>query len=139
MDLLYCNIAQLNAVNERNIIQAAIQGKWGPGRIRATPVTVANGRMIRIAAVGITSSREALANSSSLQLKWELSSCDHLAYWKDNHESKRSQSDWERFLVLQNETGLVGHEPLVAFLLKSVALVWVNYVSSLFSVLACKY
>lgn len=109
--LLYFNVVPLNAVNERNIIQSAIQGERGPGRVRVTPVTVANGRTIRIAAVGITSSREALANSSSLHLKWELSSCDLLAYWNDNHDPKSSQSDWERFLVLQNETGLVGHEP----------------------------
>ncbi|KAK4782397.1 hypothetical protein SAY86_016499 [Trapa natans] len=93
-------------VNEQNIIQAAIQSERGPGRICSTPVTVANGRMIRIAAIGITNSREALANSSSLHLKWELSTCDHLAYWTENHELTRSQSDWERFLVLQNETGL---------------------------------
>ncbi|XP_031406672.1 nuclear pore complex protein GP210 isoform X1 [Punica granatum] len=93
-------------VNERNIIQSAIQGERGPGRIRATPVTVANGRTIRIAAVGITDSGEALANSSSLHLKWELSSCNRLAFWDINHERQRSQSDWERFLVLQNETGL---------------------------------
>lgn len=65
---------------------------------------MANGRVIRIAAVGVTSTGEALANSSSFDLKWELNNCDQAAYWD---ESKGSPSDWERFLILQNESGLV--------------------------------
>lgn len=95
------------SVNERKVIQTAAQADRSPGRIRVTPVTVANGQTIRIAAVGISSSGEAFANSSSLCLRWELSSCDGLAYWDDAYGSQKSASSWERFLVLQNESGLV--------------------------------
>ncbi|GAY46849.1 hypothetical protein CUMW_100160 [Citrus unshiu] len=93
-------------VNERKVIQTAAQADRSPGRIRVTRVTVANGQTIRIAAVGISSSGEAFANSSSLCLGWELSNCDGLAYWDDAYGSQKSASSWERFLVLQNESGL---------------------------------
>ncbi|KAK4603548.1 hypothetical protein RGQ29_012174 [Quercus rubra] len=93
-------------VNERNVIQAAIQADRSSGRIRVTPVTVANGRTVRIAAVGISNTGEPFANSSSLCLRWELSSCDGLAYWDDAFDSVRLKCSWERFLVLQNESGL---------------------------------
>lgn len=94
-------------MNEHKVIQTAAQADRSPGRIRVTPVTVANGQTIRIAAVGISSSGEAFANSSSLCLGWELSNCDGLAYWDDAYGSQKSASSWERFLVLQNESGLV--------------------------------
>jgi nuclear pore complex protein Nup210 len=69
---------------------------------------VANGQTIRVAAVGIGVSGEAFANSSSLSLRWELSSCEGLAYWwADAYELQRLKSSWERFLVLQNESGEV--------------------------------
>lgn len=68
---------------------------------------MANERTIRIAAVGISSSGEAFANSSSLYLRWKLSGCDGLAYWDDEHDSEMSKYSWERFLGLQNETGQV--------------------------------
>ncbi|XP_038715182.1 nuclear pore complex protein GP210 isoform X2 [Tripterygium wilfordii] len=92
-------------VNERDAIQTAIQADRASGRVRVTPVTVANGQRIRIAAVGITDSGEAFANSSSLSLSWELSSCGGLAYWDDN-DPQMARCKWERFLVLQNESGL---------------------------------
>lgn len=93
-------------VNEINAIRTSIQAERNPERIQATPITVANGRTIRIAAVGISDSGEAFANSSSLCLRWELSSCDGLAYWDDALGSERSKCSWERFLILQNEPGL---------------------------------
>lgn len=68
---------------------------------------MANGQTIRIAAVGISDTGEAFANSSSLCLGWELSSCEGLAYLDDAYGSERSKSSWERFLVLHNESGLV--------------------------------
>lgn len=68
---------------------------------------MANEQTIRLAAVGIGSSGEAFANSSSLCLRWELSDCDGLAHWDDAYSSAKSKSSWERFLVLQNESGLV--------------------------------
>jgi hypothetical protein len=67
---------------------------------------VANGRTIRISAAGISASGKAFANSSSLSLKWELGSCEGLAQWDHAFNIVKS-SDWERFLVLQNESGLV--------------------------------
>lgn len=93
-------------VNERGVIRTAVQADRNPERIQATPITVANGRTIRIAAVGVSSSGEAFANSSSLCLRWELSSCDGLAHWDDTSDSDTSKCSWERFLVLQNEPGL---------------------------------
>ncbi|KAM7268816.1 hypothetical protein ACFE04_010982 [Oxalis oulophora] len=93
-------------VNERGVIRTAIQADRGPGKIRITPVTVANGRIIRVAAVGIGDSGEIFANSSSLCLKWELTGCEELAYWDDASTRAGGKSIWERFLVLRNESGL---------------------------------
>jgi nuclear pore complex protein Nup210 len=66
---------------------------------------VSNGRTVRIAAIGISNSGEAFANSSSLCLRWKLSSCNGLAHWDDAFNLDRSKCSWERFLVLQNEPG----------------------------------
>lgn len=96
-------------VNEREIIRAAAQAERTSGRLRDAPVTVANGRIIRITAAGISDSGEAFANSSSLSVRWELSSCDGLAYWDYAFDTVKS-NNWERFLVLQNESGLVLRE-----------------------------
>lgn len=95
------------SVNRHDAIRLASLADHSTGQIRTTPVTVANGQTIRVAAVGIGASGEAFANSSSLSLKWELSSCEGLAYWADAYELQKSKSSWERFLVLQNESGEV--------------------------------
>ncbi|CAK9176162.1 unnamed protein product [Ilex paraguariensis] len=91
------------AVNSLEVIWAAIQADHSLGRIRASPVTVANGHTIRVSAVGISDSGKAFGNSSSLCLRWELNNCDGLAFWDDLYITK---SSWERFLVLQNSSGL---------------------------------
>lgn len=93
-------------MNEREIIRAAAQSERSSGRLHNAPITVANGRTIRISAAGVSESGEAFANSSSLSLRWELSSCDGLAYWDYAFDIVKS-NNWERFLVLQNESGLV--------------------------------
>ena len=85
---------------------------------------MANGRTIRIASVGISKSGEAFANTSSLYLTWELSSCNGLAYWDDEDNSERSKYNWVRFLGLRNESGQVLQEfryllSLNYFLIKS--------------------
>lgn len=95
------------SVNELEAIRTAIQADRSLGRLRVTPITVANGRTIRLASVGISNTGEAFANSSSLHLKWELSGCDGLAYWDDTRDPKGAKYSWERFLRLQNESGLV--------------------------------
>ncbi|EYU37293.1 hypothetical protein MIMGU_mgv1a019136mg [Erythranthe guttata] len=64
-------------------------------------VTVANGREIRMSAVGISNSDMAFANSSSFILRWELSGCEGLATFDDS----KGYSSWERFLKLQNTSG----------------------------------
>ncbi|XVE67869.1 hypothetical protein DITRI_Ditri09bG0022500 [Diplodiscus trichospermus] len=93
-------------VNDRDVIRTAIQADRSPGQIHVTPVTVANGQTIRVAAVSISTSGEPFANSSSLSLKWELVNCDSLAYWDHTYDPRSSnKSSWERFLVLQNESG----------------------------------
>ncbi|KAL0662458.1 hypothetical protein Bca4012_099295 [Brassica carinata] len=93
-------------VNKLSVIRAASQAERAPGRLRLTPVTVANGQIIRVAAVGISDSGEAFSNSSTLSLRWELSSCDNLASWDDDYNSKMTKTSWERFLALRNESGL---------------------------------
>lgn len=94
------------AVNAPEVIWAATQADHSLGRIRATPITVANGRTIRLSAVGISDSGKAFANSSSLHVEWETSNCDGLADWDDASTRGRTKSSWERFLVLQNSSGL---------------------------------
>lgn len=93
-------------VNLLEVIRTAIQADRSSGRIHVTPITVANERTIRLAAVGLSSNGEAFANSSSLHLQWELSSCDGIAYWDDADDLQRSKYSWERFLSLQNVSGL---------------------------------
>ncbi|WRX20784.1 Bacterial Ig-like domain [Theobroma cacao] len=106
-------------VNDRDVIRTAIQADCSPGQIHVTPVTVANGQTIRMAAVSISTSGEPFANSSSLCLKWELGNCDSLAYWDYAHDSESSKkSSWERFLVLQNESGSV---LMLIFILLSIS------------------
>lgn len=85
-----------STVNEREVMRTAIQADHSSGRIRVTPVTVANGRTIRLAAIGISNSGEAFANSSSLYLRWELISCNEMANWDDADNLERSEHSWER-------------------------------------------
>ncbi|KAK7266452.1 hypothetical protein RIF29_19096 [Crotalaria pallida] len=108
-----CHITSLNASaieelleeNWPNLLCAAYDLISCSGRLRDAPVTVANGCTARISAVGISDSREAFANSSSLSLRWELGSCEGLANWDYASDSAKF-NNWERFLVLQNESGL---------------------------------
>jgi nuclear pore complex protein Nup210 len=95
-------IELFSPVNEYEIIRASTQAERSSQRLRDNPITVANGRTIRISAAG----REAFAISSSLSLKWELGSCEGLAHWDYAFDIVKP-SDWERFLVMQNESGLV--------------------------------
>ncbi|CAL5360587.1 unnamed protein product [Camellia sinensis] len=93
-------------VNKLDVIWSAIQADRGPGQVRATPITVANGRTIRVSSVCISDSGKAFGNSSVLHLSWELSNCDGLASWGDAYDLATSKSTWERFLLLQNASGL---------------------------------
>ncbi|WOL18742.1 nuclear pore complex protein [Canna indica] len=93
--------------NTFDAIYAAKNVDRSPARIRTSPITVSNGRTIRIAAVSIHVSGRAFANSSSLCLKWELSGCEDLAFWDDSSTAKQfAGAKWESFLVLQNASGL---------------------------------
>ncbi|CAL5408204.1 unnamed protein product [Camellia sinensis] len=65
----------LSTTNKLDVIWSAIQADRGPGRVRATPITVANGRTVRVSSVGISDSGKAFGNSSALHLSWELSNC----------------------------------------------------------------
>ncbi|XP_050383609.1 nuclear pore complex protein GP210 [Argentina anserina] len=93
-------------LNRLEVIMTAIQADRSSGRIRVSPITVANNRTIRLAAVGISSDGEAFANSSSLHLQWELSSCDGMAYWDDADNLQRSKYSWENYLSLQDVSGV---------------------------------
>ncbi|XP_028091019.1 nuclear pore complex protein GP210 isoform X1 [Camellia sinensis] len=92
--------------NKLDVIWSTIQADRGQGRVRATPITVANGRTIRVSSVGISDSGKAFGNSSALHLSWELSNCDGLASLGDAYDLATSKSSWERFLLLQNASGL---------------------------------
>ncbi|KAF9590251.1 hypothetical protein IFM89_032029 [Coptis chinensis] len=92
-------------VNTPALIRSAAQADRSPEGILATPVTVANGCIVRVAAVGIHKSGKVFANSSSLCLNWELSNCNGLAHWEGNG-LESSKASWERFLVLHNTSGL---------------------------------
>lgn len=92
------------ALNAPPVIQSAAQAERTPERMRTTPITVANGRRIRISAVGLSDSGKAFANSSSLSLKWGLTECEGLALLEDSGSSP-AYSSWEIFLNLQNTSG----------------------------------
>lgn len=90
-------------VNRLDIIEATVKADRSPDRIRTSPVVVANGCTIRIAAVGIHMTGRSFANSSSLCLRWELNNCEELAHW--NGTESFESSSWERYLVLHNTSG----------------------------------
>ncbi|XP_074274983.1 nuclear pore complex protein GP210 isoform X2 [Silene latifolia] len=92
-------------VNKLDVVQNAILADRGPGRLRSTPVTVANGRTIRVSAVGISMSGKAFANSSSVPLLWELKNCEDLASWDEPHDREVPVVGWERYLALKNASG----------------------------------
>ncbi|XP_062193278.1 nuclear pore complex protein GP210 [Phragmites australis] len=93
--------------NRIDILEAASKGDRGPDRLQTSPVVISNGRSIRLAAVGIHENGRFFANSSSLCLKWEVTGCEGLAYFDEvNAAEMLDESAWERFLVLQNSTGL---------------------------------
>ncbi|KAK3033069.1 hypothetical protein RJ639_035695 [Escallonia herrerae] len=94
------------AVNALEVIQTASLADRSSGRVRAMPITLANGRTIRVSAVGISDTGKAFGNSSSLCLRWELSDCDGLASWDDASSLITTKCSWEQFLVLHNSSGL---------------------------------
>lgn len=99
------------------MISSSTQAERGPGKVRIAPVIVANGRIIRLAAVGSHISGRPFANSSSLCLRWELNGCEGLANWVEVDTLEEFGMNWERFLILGNSSGLVitKHSPLIQF------------------------
>ncbi|CAI9088048.1 OLC1v1022278C1 [Oldenlandia corymbosa var. corymbosa] len=93
-------------VNSRECIESAAQADRSEGRIRTTPITVANGRTIRLSAAAISDDGKSFGNSSSLQLNWNLVDCDGLAVWDHAYTLVVTKSSWERYLILQNSSGL---------------------------------
>uniref|UniRef100_K3ZPX0 BIG2 domain-containing protein n=1 Tax=Setaria italica TaxID=4555 RepID=K3ZPX0_SETIT len=93
--------------NRLNILEAASKADRDPDRLQAPAVVISNGRNIRLAAVGIHGNGRFFANSSSLCLKWETIGCEGLAYFAETKSAEMlDESAWERFLVLQNSTGV---------------------------------
>ncbi|XP_047338499.1 nuclear pore complex protein GP210 [Impatiens glandulifera] len=92
--------------NTFDVILAASQAGRGPGRMRESPVTVANGRTLRISAVGLSDSGKPFGNSSFLHLKWELSNCDGLASWDNAIDLTSSKFIWDKSLILHNDSGM---------------------------------
>lgn len=105
---LDCTDATLSFPENRpDVLHSFLEAEHGPGRIRISPLSVANGCTIRLSAVGIHGSGKPFANSSSLCLRWQLNGCEQLAQWTETPILGRSECTWERFLTLQNATGLV--------------------------------
>ncbi|XP_051140615.1 nuclear pore complex protein GP210 [Andrographis paniculata] len=108
---LMCNLPSSIAIvadeplNTAPAVQSAAKAERLPGRVRASPVTVANGRRIRISAVGLSDTGRAFANASSLIVRWELTDCEGLLLL-DEAYSSTAPSTWERFFILQNTSGL---------------------------------
>ncbi|KAK8459402.1 hypothetical protein SEVIR_2G136800v4 [Setaria viridis] len=93
--------------NRLNILEAASKADRDPDRLQAPAVVISNGRNIRLAAVGIHGNGRFFANSSSLCLRWETIGCEGLAYFAETKSAEMlDESAWERFLVLQNSTGV---------------------------------
>ncbi|GFP93457.1 nuclear pore complex protein gp210 [Phtheirospermum japonicum] len=103
------------ALNAHPVIKSAAQAERMPGGIRVRPITVANGRRIRVSAVSLSDSGKAFANSSSLRLSWELTECERLALLE-----YASYSSWETFLILQNTSGLCVVRSTVVGLIESL-------------------
>lgn len=123
--------------NRLNILEAASKADRDPDRLQAPAVVISNGRNIRLAAVGIHGNGRFFANSSSLCLRWETIGCEGLAYFAETKSAEMlDESAWERFLVLQNSTGVVS---IVSYH-KSPCLnfVFFNYINKTI-VLACMY
>ncbi|XP_073140167.1 nuclear pore complex protein GP210 [Henckelia pumila] len=93
------------AMNAPQILQSAAQANRTPVGTRVSPVTVANGRRIRVSSVGISDCKKAFANSSSLNLRWELIGCQGMVLMDDAYSSSTAKSSWERFFILQNTSG----------------------------------
>lgn len=110
---IVCSIPSLITViadepaNTLAIIRATSEADHFADHVRVTPITVTNGRTIRVAAVGIHHSGNPFANSSTFLLNWELSGCEQLAYWDtdDKVGRKTEAGSWERLLVLRNVSG----------------------------------
>lgn len=94
------------AVNRHDIILRSAEAPRSPDRVCVAPVTVAYGRTIRVSSVGISNSGKAFGNSSSLKLRWELENCDRLASWANAYDLSTFKSSWERFLVLEDVSGV---------------------------------
>ncbi|XP_074574231.1 nuclear pore complex protein GP210 [Curcuma longa] len=94
-------------VNTFDVIEASKSAERDSTGLHVSPMIVSNECTIRITAVSIYANGRIFANSSSLCLRWELNGCEKLAFWSDNnHAKKLDGSKWERFLVLQNASGL---------------------------------
>ncbi|CAA0820165.1 Nuclear pore complex protein GP210 [Striga hermonthica] len=92
------------ALNALPAIKSAAQAERSIEGLRVSPITVANGRKIRVSAVGLGNSGKAFANSSSLRLSWQLTECEMLAFFEEQY-GPTTYSSWERFLILQNASG----------------------------------
>ncbi|XP_078433278.1 embryo defective 3012 isoform X2 [Wolffia australiana] len=92
--------------NTLDAISSSMQAERGSGNVHLSPNIVENGQTIRLAAVGTHVSGKPFANSSSLALKWELTGCGGLGKWAGIDSSPNMGMNWERFLVLENSSGL---------------------------------
>ncbi|CAK9273031.1 unnamed protein product [Sphagnum jensenii] len=92
--------------NSLSQIREAAQVERDSSHCHMTPVTVINGRVIRVAAVALYNSRP-FADSSSLIVNWKLLGCDNLAKWEAPESSEKVNylDGWEQKLVLANVAG----------------------------------
>lgn len=94
--------------NSLLLIKSAAQVERDANRRHVTPITVVNGRTIRVAAVALHGSGRPFANASSMNVRWDLVGCNDLADWAvESSDSNNDLSGWERNLVLGHVTGEV--------------------------------
>lgn len=93
--------------NQLSRIKASAQAERDQNHLHNTPITVVNGRTLRIAAVALDATGSPFANASSLPLKWILSNCKGLAYWEgyDTSQTHIEGGQWEQKLVLSDTAG----------------------------------
>eukprot|EP00897_Mesotaenium_endlicherianum_P004984 jgi/Mesen1/4513/ME000023S03889 len=111
-------------------IAASAGAERSTDRRHLAPLTVINGRHIRVAAVALNAADRPFANASSLALSWQLEAIDHLARWGQPGEEAEAGGEggdstaaalqegggdsttgrgrlgpWERILVLSDQPG----------------------------------
>ncbi|KAI5054712.1 hypothetical protein GOP47_0029857 [Adiantum capillus-veneris] len=88
-------------------IKLSAQAHRDRNRVHLSPVTVANGRSLRVAAVALDGNGSPFANASSLPVDWMLVDCLGLAYWEGHPPSEAfiDNGSLEENIILKENSG----------------------------------